>query len=197
VSSNQDDDQNALTGITREALDHSDGERVSVDDMLTTFGSASFVPLLILPSLLVMSPLGGVPGLSSLFGIMIVLIAGQRLIGRKSIWLPGVIRRRSIESGKAARAMEKMLPATRFIDRHSRRRLAFLFRDPLALILPLACVLAGAFMPVLELVPFASAFLGLAVMLIAYAMLSRDGLFALLALVPIAAALWTGKTVIF
>lgn len=197
MSDDNEEQPNSLTGITREALDHSDGERVSVDDMLSTFGSASFVPLLILPSLLVMSPLGGVPGLSSLFGIMIVLIAGQRLIGQKSIWLPGFIRNRSIESDKAAGAMKKMLPATRFIDRHSRRRLAFLFRDPLALILPFACVLAGAFMPVLELVPFASAFLGFAVMLIAYAMLSRDGLFALLALVPIAAALWTGKTVIF
>ncbi len=197
MSGNQEDDQHTLTGITREALDHSNGERVSVDDMLSAFGSASFVPLLILPSLLVISPLGGVPGLSSLFGIMIVLIAGQRLIGQRSIWLPGFIRHRSINSDKAARAMKKMLPATRFIDRHSRRRLAFLFRDPLALILPFACVLAGAFMPALELVPFASAFLGLAVMLIAYSMLSRDGLFALLALVPIAAALWTGKSVIF
>ena len=57
-------------------------------------------------------------------------------------------------------------------------------------------MLAGALMLVLELVPFASAFLGLAVTLIAYSMLSRDGLFAVLAAIPIVGALWVGKTVI-
>ena len=103
---------------------------------------------------------------------------------------------RSLQDGLRLPLLEKLhpgssqsLPCPLCVSRHP--------EDPLALILPLACVLAGAFMPVLELVPFASAFLGLAVMLVAYAMLSRDGLFALLALVPIAAALWTGKTVIF
>nr|WP_194246334.1 exopolysaccharide biosynthesis protein [Martelella limonii] len=185
-----------MSGITQAALDHTDGEQVSVDDMLSTFGSASFVPLLILPSLLVMSPLGGVPGLSSLFGIMIVLIAGQRLIGQKSIWLPGFIRHRSVESGKAEKAMNKILPLARFIDRHSHKRLPFLFRDPLSLVLPLACVLAGAMMPVLELVPFASAFLGLAVTLIAYSILSHDGLFAILAIIPVAGAMWVGKSLL-
>ncbi|MEO1988466.1 MAG: exopolysaccharide biosynthesis protein [Martelella sp.] len=196
MNSSTEQDPQSLSGITKEALDHADGARVSVDDMLSTFGSASFVPLLILPSLLVMSPLGGVPGLSSLFGIMIMLIAAQGLIGRNSIWLPGLIRHRSIERDKAAKAMKKILPVTRFIDRHSHRRLSFLFRSPLDRILPLACVLAGALMPVLELVPFASAFLGLAVTLIAYSMLSRDGLFAVLAIIPVAGALWVGKTVI-
>ncbi|MGV0912031.1 exopolysaccharide biosynthesis protein [Martelella sp. FOR1707] len=196
MSDSTEQDPKSLSGITKEALDHAEGEQVSVDDMLSTFGSASFVPLLILPSLLVMSPLGGVPGLSSLFGIMIVLIAVQGLIGRNSIWLPGFIRHRSIARDKATKAMKKILPVTRFIDRHSHRRLAFLFRSPLDRILPLACVLAGALMPVLELVPFASAFLGLAVTLIAYSMLSRDGLFAVLAIIPIAGALWVGKTVI-
>lgn len=195
MPSGNSEEQGSLTGITREALDHADGKRVSVDDMLSTFGSASFVPLLILPALLVMSPLGGVPGLSSLFGIVIVLIAGQRLIGRKSIWLPGVIRKRSIRREKASEAMKKVLPVTRFVDRHSHERLQFLFREPFSIVLPLACVLAGAAMPLLELVPFASAFLGLAVMLIAYSMLCKDGLFALLALFPIAAALWVGQTV--
>ena len=196
MDDNTEGDRQSLSGITQKALNHAEGAQVSVDDMLSTFGSASFVPLLILPSLLVMSPLGGVPGLSSLFGIMIVLIAGQRLIGQDSIWLPGFIRHRSIESSKAEEAMKKILPVARFIDRHSHKRLSFLFRDPLSLILPLACVLAGALMPVLELVPFASAFLGLAVTLIAYSILSRDGLFAVLAMIPVAGAVWVGKSVL-
>ncbi|AJY47822.1 exopolysaccharide synthesis protein [Martelella endophytica] len=190
-------DEHSLTGITREALKSADGQEVSVNDMMKTFGATSFVPLLILPALLVVSPLGGVPGLSSLFGIMIVLIAAQRVLGRDNIWLPGFIRNRSIGSDKAESAMKKILPVTRFVDRYSRQRLTFLFRPPLVRLLPLACVLAGAGMPLFEIVPFASAFLGAAVVLMAYSMLTRDGIFALLALFPIAGGLWFGQTVLF
>ena len=102
------DDDHSLTGITRKALNSADGREVSVDDMMNAFGAASFVPLLILPALMVISPLGGVPGLSSLFGVMIVLIAGQRVLGRHNIWLPGFLRHRSVGSDKAENAMKKI-----------------------------------------------------------------------------------------
>lgn len=193
----KESEQHPLTNIARQALSQTQGDQVSVGDMVRAFGHASFVPLLIIPALLVVSPLGGVPGLSSLFGIIIVLIAGQSLIGRKSIWLPGLLANRSIESDKAASAFKRILPVTRFIDRHSRARLSFLFRDPFLPALPLACVLSGAAMPFLEIVPFASAFLGVAVMLIAYSMLSRDGLFALFALLPLVVAIWVARFIIF
>ena len=53
------------------------------------------------------------------------------------------------------------------------------------------CLICGLAMPVLELVPFTSSFLGGAVALLAISIIVRDGLFASLAFAVIAAVIAT------
>jgi hypothetical protein len=53
-------------------------------------------------------------------------------------------------------------------------------QPPLSVLPKLVCVLCGAAMPFLELVPFSSSILASAVVLIGLSILARDGLFALL-----------------
>jgi hypothetical protein len=50
--------------------------------MLKTVGQRSFGSLLLLPGLMALSPLSGLPGMPTLFGVMVLLITGQLLIGR-------------------------------------------------------------------------------------------------------------------
>lgn len=180
----------SLTEIVERTMEEAGDGHVSVDRLMTSFGHASFVPLLILPALVLITPLSGVPGLSTLCGLIIMMIAAQQLVGHTQIWLPGWIRNRQIASDRFRPAMKKVLPLTRLIDRAAHERLTFLFKRPFMWLLPLACVIFGAIMPLMEFIPFSSSLIGVAVTLIAFSILTRDGIFALLALVPLGAVAW-------
>ncbi|MET3598698.1 exopolysaccharide biosynthesis protein [Martelella mangrovi] len=186
----------SLTAIVERTIAETGNGEASVEHLMRSFGHASFIPLLILPALILITPLSGVPGLSTVCGLIIMLIAAQRLVGHKQIWLPGWIRHRTIKTPKLHAGLEKILPFTRLVDRVSRKRMTFLFRPPLVLLLPLACTIFGAVMPLMEIVPFSSSLIGVAVTLIAFSMLTRDGLFALFALVPLGVVVWAVSSVL-
>jgi hypothetical protein len=72
-----------------------------------------------------------------------------------------------------------MARAGHWIDRNTGNRLHLLTAQPMASLFTLVCLCAGLAMPFLELVPFSSSILGLSVVLISSAFLTRDGLYAL------------------
>ena len=181
----------SLTQIVDRTVREAGRDQVSVANVLDAFGHASFVPLLLVPALAVVTPLSGIPAFSSFSGILIFLISVQWLVGRKHVWLPQWVSRRHVAGDRLADAMKKIRPWAARIDRRTKPRLRFLFHRPFRFLPPLACTLFGAAMPFLELVPFSSSFLGAAVVLLSLSMLTRDGLFALLALVPVGAVAWT------
>lgn len=156
-------------------------ERVTLGDVVEAFGRRSFLPLLMVPALLVVSPLSGVPLFSSVCGITIVLIAAQMLWpGRDHLWLPERLKRQNVSGARARRAIAQLGRFSRRLDGMSRDRLRwFVGHRPGRMLLEAGCLLAGAAMPVFEIVPFTSSILGVAVLLMATALLTRDGLFAL------------------
>ena len=177
----------SLVDILDRAIAVAGDDRVSVGELVDAFGDASFAPLLLLPAIAVVSPLSGVPTFSSICGIVIFLIAGQWLLGRSRIWLPGWILRRHVAGARMRNGLGRMRKVAAWLDRNTRARLTVLFHRPMKYVPVAVCALFGAVMPFLEFVPFSSSLLGLAVALLALSMLMRDGLLALLSLLPIAA----------
>lgn len=160
---------------------------LSVHDLLEEFGESSFLPALMVPALLTVSPLSGIPLFSTVCGLTIAFIAGQMLLRRSHLWLPGFIMRRRIDGPRARTAVSKLRRLSDWLDRHSRQRFRVLTVPPFRQWLYLLCFLCGAAMPFLELVPFSSSLLGTAVMIMATALLARDGLLALIGSVVIGA----------
>lgn len=86
------------------------GERVSLDELAVALADRSYGALLILfaaPNLLPLPP-----GASTIFGVPLILIAAQLVIGRTRIWLPRFVRDRSIDAatfGNIARRLEPFL----------------------------------------------------------------------------------------
>jgi hypothetical protein len=157
----------------------SDRQHVTLGDILAGFGQASFVPALMLPALLVFSPLSGIPLFSSACGLTIAAVSAQMLMRRRHIWLPRVLRDRGFSGPRLRAALARMTSTGRWIDRNTGNRLHLLTAEPMASLFMLVCLCAGLAMPFLELVPFSSSILGLSVLLIASAFLTRDGLYAL------------------
>ncbi len=151
-------------------------ERVLVSDMVDAIGTRSYGPFLIVPAIVELSPLGGVPGVPTALAATVVLFAAQMLFGRRHLWIPAWVERR----GLSARRLEKMVSAVRpMAERMDRwfpgRRLRALTSGVGLRVAALACIGLALTVPPLELVPFASSAPMGAILLIGLALLVRDG----------------------
>jgi hypothetical protein len=162
---------------------------VTAGDLIAAFGRRSFLPALLAPALVVVSPLSGVPLVPTVCGLIIALVAGQMLWpGYDALWIPGPLARLRLRGDRMRRAISFLGRGARWLDGRAKIRLEALVRPPGRRLLEFGCLLSGLAMPFLELVPFSSSILALAVVLMATGMLARDGAFALSGLVAMAIA---------
>lgn len=152
---------------------------VTLRDVMEAFDDTTYAPLLMVPALIVVSPLSGIPLLPTLLGLTIALIAVQAMVGKRHLWLPGVLMRRRVSGARLHRGIDRLGRLARWLDRHSQDRLTALVSPPLDLLPKALSGLCGAAMPFLELVPFSSSILGAAVVLFAVSLLVADGVFVL------------------
>lgn len=174
------DHPQSLTALL-DALDGAaTGETVSVADMLEHVGDRSFTPVILAVSILLVSPASGIPGLPTLSALLIVLIGVQGLARRRHLWLPGALMRRQVRAQRLRQAVGWLRKPAAWIDRHSHARLRVLTRGPARLAAFSLCTVIPMMWPMLELVPFVTSIGAGAVALIAFGLLTRDGLYVLL-----------------
>ncbi|WP_240453806.1 exopolysaccharide biosynthesis protein [Chachezhania antarctica] len=162
-----------------------DEDDLTLHEIFDAVGQNSFSATLLVPALLVVTPLSGIPLFSSICGLTIAFISAQMLIRRDHLWMPEFLMRKEVDANKTRKALRRIDGLAAWLDRRTRPRLRFLVTAPLFTWLQVLCLLCGLAMPMLEIVPFSSSVLGLAVAMLATAMLVRDGLFALFGLVAI------------
>ena len=79
---------NNLESLLASLSEQTAGEDVSVRDMLNAVGRRSYGPILLLLGFIAISPLTIIPGTSWLVALVILLIAGQIVLGRAFPWVP-------------------------------------------------------------------------------------------------------------
>ena len=93
---------------------------VTLDYICKSLGARAFAPMLVLFAGLNLLPLP--PGSSTFFGIPLILIASQLLLGRPRLWLPRLLRERSLDQGTFARLTTRMEPVLQRFERLARPR---------------------------------------------------------------------------
>ncbi|WP_377295761.1 exopolysaccharide biosynthesis protein [Rhizobium sp. SGZ-381] len=174
-----------------------DRDTVSIHDVREEIGERSFGPFLLVPAVIEISPIGGIPGLPTAIAVVIALFAVQILIGRKHLWLPGFVERRTIGAGKLGKAMEKLRPVARVTDRLFKPRLKWLTKPPWLQGMAALCIALCFTVPPLELIPFASTAPMGTIALFGLSLVARDGLIANLAALTSLAAIYLVSTVVF
>lgn len=157
-------------------------DRVSLGEIVATVGRGSFGSLLLLAGVITVSPLSGIPGMPTLMGLFVILVAGQMLCGREHFWLPGWLVRRSVKRSRVDKALRWLRRPARFIDRGLKPRLDPMLRRPGLLLIALVCTAIGFTMPPMEIIPFTVNGAGAAITIFGLALIARDGLLALAAL---------------
>ena len=137
-------------------------------DVLDDFGARSFGPFIMIPALLELTPVGGIPGLPTALSF-ISLIAVQLLLGRDHVWMPQFVQQRG-GSKKLHKAVGKLRGLASFLDRHSKGRLEGLTQGTAIKLVAGAILLLCCTVPPLEFLPFASSILMLTIAVLGLAL---------------------------
>ncbi|AGS26627.1 exopolysaccharide biosynthesis protein [Rhizobium etli] len=137
-------------------------------------GTSLIVLLLTLPTL---TPVPGPFGM--VFGTALALVAFQIAAGRETVWLPSALKRRRLSTKVLDSALRYTAPLVAWAEKMMRRdRLAVLAGKPVRMLLgvPIFLLAVAIAMPI----PFGNFLPAFALIVIAVALMERDGLIALI-----------------
>lgn len=162
----------------------SEGGKVSVNAILDEVGHRSFGPLLLLAGVITLAPIiGDIPGMPTIMALIVILTAGQLLFRRKYFWMPEWLLKRSVSRDKLTKGLGWMRKPARYIDRWIQPRLTIFVKGAGTYLIAVVCLIIALAMPVMEVVPFSANGAGAALTAFGLALIARDGLLSLIALV--------------
>ncbi len=205
MSTQFDDTEVPLGTALSQIIAKIQGEHITLRDLMTLIGEQGlllFCIILTLPFLLPVS----IPGVSTVFGLVIILI-GVSLVLNRLPWLPARLMDRPIRNEHLIPTLEKGVQFFQKVERWMRPRLIQFTTGALANRLNGLALTAGGVLLLfpLSFIPFSNTLPAVAVLFFALGMLQRDGYFiiagyiALLATVIYFAALailviWGGQS---
>ncbi len=173
-----------LEGLLAE-LDHvarTKGPKVSMEEVYKAVGERSFGPLLMLAGLLGMTPVSAIPGAPTTLALVTILIAGQLLVGRRTLWLPRRLLDLSVPAEKLRATVKVAGKPAGVVDRVVKPRLTSLTGRIAHRVVAAACILVALAVPPLELLPFVAFLPAAAIASFGLGLVARDGLLILVAL---------------
>lgn len=179
-----------LGTLLRSLEDRTSGEQVSVEAMLNAVGRRSYGPILLLLGFIALSPLTVIPGANWLVALIILLMAGQILFGKKYPWLPSRVLNFEFPRSALIQGIEIAEPYVSQIDRFLKPRLAILTEPPFVQLVALVCIGAALITFPLGLIPFGPLLPSLTVLLFGLALTARDGVVLILAGGALMGSLW-------
>ncbi|MCB2427651.1 exopolysaccharide biosynthesis protein [Methylophaga pinxianii] len=174
-----------------EAAAQNTHEKVSIDSIMDMIGRRSFGPLLLLAGLIILAPvIGDIPGVPSIMGMFIFLVAIQLLIGQEHFWLPNWLLQRAVPADKLIKAVEWLRKPAHYIDKLIRPRLPLFVNGIAKYLIAVVCILIALMLPFMEVIPFSANAGGLALVAFGLALIARDGLLALFSFILTGLTVW-------
>jgi hypothetical protein len=167
------------------------GEKVSVGELIDQLDSRAHGMLLLVLALPMCIP--NVPGISTIFGVLMMAPALQLVLGHHRIWLPRRTREWRISAETLRRTLARATPMLRRVEYLIKPRWSVLTRFPVTIYVGLQ-TLFMAFVLVLP-IPLGNWPPGVTVALTALALLQRDGLLMLLTVLASAASTYVAARV--
>ncbi len=155
---------------------------VALETLVEATGRRSFAPLLLLAGLIAVSPLSGIPGMPTSVALIVLVVAGQLVLGRKHFWLPEFLLHRTVSKRTLVKALAFLRRPATWVDRLLRPRLSILTHGVGVYVIALICVVIAITMPPMEPLPFTASTAGAALSAYALAIIAEDGLVALVAM---------------
>ena len=151
---------------------------VTLREVIYTLQGRAYLLLVLLLALPFITPIP-LPGLSTPFGLAILLIAARLSLGQKP-WLSMKLQRKELPAGFLRKLFAVAERVLRLLEKFLRPRLTFVTDTPLLAQLHAVLMLLAALALLLPLpIPFTNSFPAWTILLLAAGLLERDGLFIL------------------
>jgi hypothetical protein len=168
-----------LSHLLTTLIDEIDGDTITLQELLERSGRQGILLICALSSLPFLIPVS-IPGVSTVFGAAIVLLASALFLNRLP-WLPQRILNKPLDATKLVPALRKGVMLVSKIDRWVKQRwLALTARTMLRL--NCAAVVFGGLLLMAPLgpIPFSNTAPAVGILLLTIGLLQRDGLFVIL-----------------
>ena len=170
-------------------------DKVTFGDMVDALGERGFGVLLILLALPNCIPFPGVPGVSFVTGMAIFYIGIQLILARDEPALPAWLNRKSFTRGQLAGFIAKTNPLLRWLEKPVRPRLSSVVTGPGERIIGVVALIHAVTLALP--IPMGNLPQGIALILLALALIELDGLMAILGYIAsLAAIAWLAAVVL-
>ena len=175
MGSGHDTTEMALAESVEHVIKHLSGGEVTLREILSVIGREGMLVFCILLALPFMVPVS-IPGVSTVFGLVMVLI-GVGIMTDRQPWLPDRLMRKRFPADKLRLALEKSAVWIHRLGRISRPSIPVLTHGMgMARVNGLMLVASALLLMVpFSLIPFSNTLPGLAILFLAIGMLQRDG----------------------
>ena len=180
------DGRRSVREMLAELLARHQEDSIVLGDILAFFGERAFGALMLVLALPMATPLSAIPGVSSVFGLPLVVVCVQLVLGYPRPLLPAQLAKRTIRRETLARAIERADPWLARIERAVHPRLPALTGVAAERALGAVCVVMAVLLALP--IPGANQPPAVAVALFAVGLVERDGIFAILGWIAALAA---------
>ncbi|MGB8623998.1 MAG: exopolysaccharide biosynthesis protein [Paracoccaceae bacterium] len=157
-------------------------DRVTLDQVLESLGARGFGPLLVVFSAFLILPIGMVPGIPAIVGLIFIVIGGHMLVRSHRLWLPAMVKRASFSASVLKSSVRRARPAEDWLRPVLAPRLSLLVEGALPIgVIALVVIATGLLVMVVGFIPFVPLALSLHVLLFGLALTARDGVVGLVA----------------
>ena len=180
---------NNLESLMTSLCEQTQGETVTVRDLLDAAGRRSYGPLLLLLGFISISPLTLIPGATWLVALVTLLISLQIVVGKKFPWVPSRFLKFEFKRKHLVDGVESGRKYAHMIDYYLKPRFTILTAPLFVQLIGLICVAASLITIPLGLFPFGPVLPGLTILLFGLGLTARDGVFLLLAAAALTGAI--------
>lgn len=160
-------------------------DQVQLDEIVEALNSKGIGALLAILALVIILPVGAIPGVPAVFALMIIAISVQVLMGRKRLWIPKKLGRLSFSNKRFERSAKRFMPYAKRIDRYIKPRIEFLFYHETDYIVAVFSIILAATIPVLGFVPMLATVPAMGIFFLGLALMRHDGLFLTFATITV------------
>lgn len=167
------------SALLQDLLDAFPNESMTVGELLERLEQRAFGLLLLLLSLPMCIP--NIPGISTVFGVAMLIPAAQMILGRQEVWVPKRLREWAFSREAVVKSITAALPILKRMEHLAKPRWSFLVDRPFMAFWGLL-TLTMALILILPL-PFLNFTPGVTMAIFAIAMLQEDGVLAIVSAV--------------
>lgn len=149
---------------------------ITVGDLIDAFGAQGHAPLLMIVSVLMIVPVGMIPGVGGALGLLSAAIGTQMIAGRDGVWMPGRVRRRSVSASRVQAIAARVYPVSLFLARRLDARLVWLAAGRASVVaIGVMVMVAGIALLVLGAIPVLVPVMGLPIAVFGLGLMAQDG----------------------